>query len=134
MQAKKILETCIYSDKLEELKKFYTDTLGLVLHSEVQNRHLFFRCGDSMLMVFNPEETLRSDSKVPQHGASGPGHVAFAVSTTEFEQWEKHLNRKNIQIETLMDWPNGGKSLYFRDPSGNCIELATPDLWEMEKE
>ena len=132
MQVKKILETCLYSDRLDDLKKFYSDILGLVLHSEVQNRHLFFHCGNSMLMIFNPEETLRPDNKVPQHGARGPGHVAFAVSAPEFARWEKHLNQNKVQIESLVEWPNGGKSLYFRDPSGNCIELATPDLWPLE--
>jgi catechol 2,3-dioxygenase-like lactoylglutathione lyase family enzyme len=27
-------------------------------------------------------------------------------------------------------WPRGGRSVYFRDPDGHSVELATPGLWE----
>jgi hypothetical protein len=32
-------------------------------------------------------------------------------------------------LETCL-WPRGGMSLYVRDPAGNCVELASPRLWE----
>jgi catechol 2,3-dioxygenase-like lactoylglutathione lyase family enzyme len=27
-------------------------------------------------------------------------------------------------------WPRGGESIYFRDPDGHLVELATPGLWD----
>jgi catechol 2,3-dioxygenase-like lactoylglutathione lyase family enzyme len=30
-----------------------------------------------------------------------------------------------------MEWPRGGTSLYFRDPDGHLVELATPGLWSI---
>ncbi|MEE9589465.1 MAG: glyoxalase/bleomycin resistance/extradiol dioxygenase family protein, partial [Hyphomicrobiaceae bacterium] len=27
------------------------------------------------------------------------------------------------------EWPGGGRSIYFRDPSGNCLEIAEPRIW-----
>ncbi len=39
--------------------------------------------------------------------------------------WKKH----GIAIEADFDWPNGAHSIYFRDPSGNSLEIAEPKLW-----
>ena len=36
-----------------------------------------------------------------------------------------------FEIEKDVAWPNGGRSLYFRDPAGNCLELASPLVWGM---
>jgi catechol 2,3-dioxygenase-like lactoylglutathione lyase family enzyme len=132
MKLKKIIETCIYSDKLDESKIFYSEILGLPLHSEVKDRHLFFRCEDGMFMVFNPRETAKPDFNVPIHGSSGPGHVAFAVQENEFQAWLDFLEDCGIRIEKQINWPYGGKSIYFRDPSHNSIELTTPATWQVD--
>jgi hypothetical protein len=31
---------------------------------------------------------------------------------------------------TEVDWDEGGRSIYFRDPAGNVVELASPDPLE----
>ncbi|WP_331713042.1 VOC family protein [Brucella abortus] len=58
-----------------------------------------------------------------------PGHVCFAASRAEIEGWRKHLEKHGIAIEADFDWPNGAHSIYFRDPSGNSLEIAEPKLW-----
>ena len=35
----------------------------------------------------------------------------------------------NIWSSLWPDWPNGARSLYFRDPAGNSVEIAEPRLW-----
>jgi catechol 2,3-dioxygenase-like lactoylglutathione lyase family enzyme len=35
----------------------------------------------------------------------------------------------HITIEAEVTWPNGGRSLYFRDPAGNSLEIASPSIW-----
>ena len=42
----------------------------------------------------------------------------------EFERLESYLGRNLIQKPTLMPW--GNKSLLFRDPDGNLVNLFTP--------
>jgi catechol 2,3-dioxygenase-like lactoylglutathione lyase family enzyme len=34
-----------------------------------------------------------------------------------------------IAIEGRTNWRRGGISIYFRDPDGHLLELATPGLW-----
>jgi catechol 2,3-dioxygenase-like lactoylglutathione lyase family enzyme len=34
-----------------------------------------------------------------------------------------------IAIESRITWARGGTSLYFRDPDGHSLEVATPGLW-----
>ena len=36
-----------------------------------------------------------------------------------------------VIVEADCDGPNGGRSIYFRDPSGNSIECAEPLIWGM---
>jgi catechol 2,3-dioxygenase-like lactoylglutathione lyase family enzyme len=130
MQIKRILETCLYVDDLSVAEIFYSQILGVNAFSRVENRHVFFRCGQNMLLLFNPIQTAKAEGNIPAHGAHGPGHVAFALSADEFEAGREHLHRHGVLIEAEITWPSGGRSLYFRDPAGNSLEFATPQVWE----
>jgi len=66
---------------------------------------------------------------VPAHGTSGAGHVAFAAKAEDLEAGRKQLRQAGISIEREVDWPEGGRSIYFRDPAGNVLELAPPTIW-----
>ena len=133
MRAGRILETCLYVADLDAAERFYTRVLGLEVYSRAPGRHLFFRCGDAMLLLFNPAATEIPSGPVPPHGARGSGHVAFAVSQTEIPAWREHLERLGIALEAQVAWPGGGQSLYFRDPSNNSIELTTPLIWKLSE-
>ena len=124
-----VLETCVYADDLDAASRFYGDVLGLDEFSSAPGRHVFFRCGQAMFLVFDPRRTGASDSAVPPHGARGPGHVCFAVREEEIDDWRNRLDRAGVTIEAEVAWPRGGRSLYVRDPAGNSVELATPTIW-----
>ncbi|TIL56157.1 MAG: glyoxalase/bleomycin resistance/extradiol dioxygenase family protein [Mesorhizobium sp.] len=129
-----ILESALYVTDLAAAEKFYTDVLGLDLLGKVDGRHLFFRCGDGVLLIFNAEATKVPPApdarlKVPPHGTVGDGHLCFAASADEIVRWRAHLERKKIAIESEFEWPQGGRSIYTRDPSGNSIEFAEPRIW-----
>ena len=130
IQIERILETCLYVDDLDVAKEFYSHILGLKPFSRVENRHVFLRCGQNMLLLFNPVQTAKVVGNAPTHGAHGPGHIAFALSQEEFEAGRQHLLQNGVSIEAEVTWPSGGRSIYFRDPAGNCLEFATPQVWE----
>ena len=125
----RILETCLYVDDLVAAESFYRTVLGLELFSKVAGRHVFFRCGESMVLLFDPRVTGQPSGDVPTHGASGPGHVAFAIAPGELPAWRQWLTDHGVRIEKEITWPSGGQSIYFRDPAGNSLELATPSTW-----
>jgi catechol 2,3-dioxygenase-like lactoylglutathione lyase family enzyme len=130
MQVRYVLETCLYVDDLAAAEAFYRDVLGLEFASRQPDRHVFFRCGGRMLLLFNPAESEKEGQELPAHGARGPGHVAFAAAPEEIPAWRTHLESRGVTIEREIAWPSGGASLYFRDPAGNSLEIATPEIWD----
>jgi len=132
-----ILETVIYAVDLDAAETFYADKLGMVPFSKLAGRQLFYRCGDQVLLVFNPHATVvppPKDAKlpVPPHGATGEGHVCFRASGDEINDWKDRLEAAGIAIEADFVWPSGGRSIYFRDPAGNCLEFAEPKIWGLD--
>lgn len=134
MQVQRILETCLYVDDLGAAETFYNQVLGLQVLARVEGRHVFFRCEDSVVLIFNPTQTekVQPGSNVPPHGAHGSGHVAFAIQQADIPAWREHLGQNGVAIEAEVTWPSGGRSIYFRDPAGNSLELATPQTWELQ--
>ncbi|RMF69171.1 MAG: glyoxalase/bleomycin resistance/extradiol dioxygenase family protein, partial [Calditrichaeota bacterium] len=124
----RILETALYVADIDTAEQFYRELFGLVPYSKDPPRHLFFKVGDGMLLLFNPEESRKAGT-VPSHGAVGEGHVAFSITHAQLEFWRNRLGQLGIAIEQEHTWPSGGHSIYFRDPFGNSLELATPDTW-----
>ena len=134
MQAQGILETALYCPDLEAAERFYTRVLGLRRIGKAPGRHVFFRCGEGVLLLFNPAHTRAVEgqvngAKIPLHGAQGAGHVAFRAAPETMPNWRAHLQAEGVAIESEVDWPGGGHSIYFRDPAGNSLELATPEIW-----
>lgn len=129
-----ILEAALYVDDLVTAERFYGEVLAMPVVGRVEGRHVFFRVGGSILLLFNPAVTERAEPAaflpVPLHGARGPGHVCFAATRDEIANWRARLIAAGVEIEAEFDWPNGARSLYFRDPAGNSVEFAEPRLWE----
>lgn len=134
MQPMAILETALYTRDLGDAKAFYGDLLGLPVIAEVAGRHVFFRVGAGVLLVFDPDATEMPSHNpalpVPVHGARGAGHVCFAAPRAEIVAWRERLVAAGIAVEAEFDWPNGARSLYVRDPGGNSVEFAEPRLWD----
>ena len=129
MKIKAVVETAIYAQDLQAAEAFYRTVLGLTVIDKEPGHHVFFQVGDSsVLLAFLAEATLKGD-RLPAHGATGPGHFALGIAAEAFDAWRKLLRGHGVTIEKEVEWPRGGKSLYFRDPAGNAVELVTPGVW-----
>ncbi len=129
-----LLETAVYVDDLDKAEQFYGAVLGLPKIFTEPGRLLVFRSHESFVLLFDPRHTERDQvvingGKIPLHGTHGAGHVAFRVEEHSLELWRKHLHAAGVSIESEVAWPNGAHSVYFRDPAGNSLELATPSMW-----
>jgi catechol 2,3-dioxygenase-like lactoylglutathione lyase family enzyme len=133
LKARRVLETAIYCDDLTRTAGFYADLLAIapMLESE---RVVAFDAGEgTVLLLFQRGESQRpfeaSGGLVPGHDSTGPAHLAFAIDTADVAQWVDRLARLGVPIESRVTWPRGGQSIYFRDPDGRSVELATPGTW-----
>lgn len=130
---KGILETALYADDLDAAEAFYGNILGLEKITRSGNRHVFYRVGSGILLIFNPDETVHPAADgalpVPAHGATGAGHACFRLDGDDFAAMIDRLRLNGIEIESDFSWPNGARSIYFRDPAGNSLECAEPRLW-----
>jgi catechol 2,3-dioxygenase-like lactoylglutathione lyase family enzyme len=132
-----VLETSLYAEDLRGAEHFYGGILGLERIAFVEGRHIFFRCGDGVLLIFDPRSTATVPTSVggvpvPLHGARGAGHMAFAVTDDDLPAWRAHLEASGVAVESEVTWPRGGRSLYVRDPAGNSVELASPRIWGLQ--
>lgn len=131
---RRILETALYCDDIAAAAKFYVEVIGLEVIVPPDRRQVFFRCGEGVLLIFDPRVTSVDPTSVnggliPLHGASGHGHAAFAARDDELPAWRERLERAGVPIESEVNWPRGGHSIYFRDPAGNSLEIASPRIW-----
>lgn len=129
-----VLETVLYVADLDRADAFYAEVMGLrAIHSDPRMR-AFDVGGRGVLLLFREGGTLdpveTPGGTIPPHDGSGPLHVAFAIGENALGAWEAHLAAKCVAIEGATDWPRGGRSIYFRDPDGHLLELATPGLWK----
>lgn len=131
-----ILETSLYAEDLDAAETFYGGILGLEKITRHANRHVFYRCGQGVLLIFNAKETVVPPAPgafpVPVHGMTGQGHVCFRASPAALDFWVEKLNEAGVAIEADFRWPNGARSIYFRDPAGNSLECAEPGLWGLD--
>ncbi|HRN84977.1 MAG TPA: VOC family protein [Hyphomicrobium sp.] len=133
MEKPDILEAVIYASDLPAAEAFYTRLLGVAPHAKLDGRHIFYKLSHGMLLIFDPAVTRTPPDgplPVPPHGAEGQGHVCFAArGADEIQAWRQRLSAMDVAIESDFEWPQGGRSIYFRDPAGNSIEIAEPRIW-----
>ena len=55
----------------------------------------------------------------------------FAIPAAELDAWADRLAAHGVEVVERRVWDRGGTSLYFRDPDGHLLELATPGVWSV---
>jgi catechol 2,3-dioxygenase-like lactoylglutathione lyase family enzyme len=128
-----VLETALYVEDLGEARKFYETVLGLDPLLTAERVCAYDVGGRDVLLLFVRGATVQPQSTpggmIPPHDGSGPQHFALAISADLLDSWEHRLAAYGVEIESQVKWPRGGTSVYFRDPDGHLIELATPGIW-----
>jgi catechol 2,3-dioxygenase-like lactoylglutathione lyase family enzyme len=128
-----ILETALYVDAFERACPFYEQLLGLNSIYRDERLCAYDVGGRGVLLLFLRGRSFETvhlpGGTIPPHDGSGPVHIAFSVAADALTDWEARLVDAKVAIEGRTKWPRGGESIYFRDPDGHLLELATPGLW-----
>jgi catechol 2,3-dioxygenase-like lactoylglutathione lyase family enzyme len=129
----RLLETALYVADLQRSRAFYQGLMGFACFLHDERMCALGVPGGGVLLLFrrhgSAEPSQTPIGTIPAHDGSGTQHLAFAIAAQEKQAWESHLAAQDIAIESSITWPRGGTSLYFRDPDGHSIEVATPGLW-----
>ena len=125
-----VIETALYVDDLTRSLEFYRGLFGFTLANEPIDRMAALNVTeDQVLLLFkkgtSTEAAVLPFGTIPPHDGDGQLHVAFGVSPSDIDAWERRLRDAGVDVESRVDWPVGGCSLYFRDPDGHAIELKS---------
>ncbi len=125
-----VLETALYVEDLGRSIKFYQRVLGLTLASEPVDRMCALTVTtDQVLLLFKKggsvHATITPFGTIPPTDGDGTLHVAFSIPPSDFHVWQDRLRKSGVDIESIVTWPEGGQSIYFRDPDSHAIELKT---------
>jgi catechol 2,3-dioxygenase-like lactoylglutathione lyase family enzyme len=130
VRPRRVYETVLYARDVAATAAFYSEVLGLRVVDGPDELAAAFRLDDGgVLLIFDPVRSGRPGRPVPSHGSEGAGHIAFAVEEGELDAYAEELRSRGIELERTVEWPQGGRSIYVRDPAGNSVELVEGDLW-----
>jgi len=128
-----ILETALYVADLDVSRAFYQRVFGFEVFGQDHRMCAFRVPGTGVLLLFQAGGSLQPGQTpggvIPPHGGRGELHLCFAIPVAALDAWVSHLAAQKVPIESRVVQAFRGTSLYFRDPDGHSLEVASPGLW-----
>jgi len=113
--------TVIFARQMGAMREFYGTTLGFPLHRELSPHWVEFRVGSNVLALTEHGRRF-SDPSLPIGALSL--QLAFRVAPSEVESCAATLVERGVNIIAgPTDQPFGHRTLFFRDPDGNVLEI-----------
>lgn len=113
--------TVILVRDMAAMRHFYEEILGFPLIRELSPHWIEYRVGPNTLALSRPGRTA-ADAPIPTGTAAL--QLAFKVAPPEVDQCADELTRQGIPLlSPPTDQPFGHRTLFFRDPDGNLLEV-----------
>ena len=104
---------------LTAMKTFYHEVLGLLIERDWED-WIELRAGTVLLTL---RKRGRPYDGPPIMGSAGV-QLAFRVEPAEVREWHANLLQKQVEIlEPPRDQDYGHRTLFFKDPEGNILEI-----------
>lgn len=119
-QIRQIDYTVIYCRDLDAMRHFYENVMEFALLRVLSDRWIEYRVGATTLAL-----TVhgRFDDTPPQPGALSL-QLAFRVAPQAVADCASALEAKGVKlISPLTDHAFGHRTIFFRDPDGNVLEI-----------
>src|SRR5690606_22246261 len=123
MNITQIKETCLYISDRDKAEAVYHQILGDQQISTVKDRDIYFCCGSSVLLCFDPE-AKKNEKVLPPHFAEGKQNIAFEVEEQDYQKTKQKLLLLGIGIIHIQEWTDDLESFYFEDPFGHVLEIV----------
>lgn len=113
--------TVIITRDMDAMRAFYEDVLGFELERSLSENWFEYRIGNTILALSSPGLT-KDDPPIP-HGTAAL-QLAFRVPVEAVDVCAAELSEKGIDIVSQpTDRDFGHRTLFFRDPDGNLLEV-----------
>jgi len=125
-----LLETALYVEDLDRSVEFYKRVFGFTVIDSDPARLVAMRIADRRVLLLCKKGASRTLPHTA-HDGDGQTHLAMAVPRGAIAEWNEWPAQHRIEIVETRDWPRGGRSIYFRDPDGHLLEVASPGVWSI---
>lgn len=113
--------TVIFARNMTAMRRFYEDVLKFPIHHELGPQWVVYRVG-SNLLALTERGLMFTDAPTPEGALSL--QLAFRVPPTLVDACAEELAAANVSIVLPpTDQPWGHRTLFFRDPDGNVLEI-----------
>ncbi|KRR17407.1 glyoxalase [Bradyrhizobium lablabi] len=113
--------TVIIVRDMAAMRRFYEDILRLSLTRELSAGWIEYQIGGNTLALARPTRTAK-DAPTPRGSASL--QLAFRVAVEDVDRCADELMRHGVDLlEPPTDQSFGHRTLFFRDPDGNLLEV-----------
>ena len=113
--------TVILVRDMAAMRRFYEEVLRFSLTRELSAGWIEYQIGGNTLALARPGRTAK-DAPVPKGSASL--QLAFKVGAEDVDRCADELLRHGVDLlEPPTNQPFGHRTLFFRDPDGNLLEV-----------
>jgi len=114
--------TIVFARDLPAMRRFYGEMLGLTLQRQLGAHWIEYRVGSNILALTVSGSGLFDDPPPPAGALSV--QLAFRVAPAEVFACAEALKAAGIAlVHEPADQPWGHRTLFFRDPDGNVLEI-----------